>query len=96
MGYRIDYRPIKKIRGAQRQKTGVPALTCVCLLLFLLLVNAFWPDGADFLEKLVFSQHQNVTVDAMDRLVSDLQEGASLSAALDAFCSSLLSHDQSS
>ena len=94
MGYRIEYQPVKKIRGAQRQRTMTPALICICLLLFLLLVNSLWPKGADFLREYVFSESQKAAVIALDRLVSDLQEGASFSATIDAFCENIFSHAQ--
>ena len=70
MSYRIHYPSIRKIRGREGLRVRLPALTALCFLLFLVLVQSVWPEGRDFLKS------------ALDTMAAHLQKNASVMAAL--------------
>lgn len=86
MGYRVDYQPIKKVRGAEKRKSGIPALTALCLLVFLLLVNSCWPRGARVLRSLLLPGDAAVTVAALEDFAVELGAGDSFPGAFENFC----------
>lgn len=86
MGYRVDYLPIKKIRGREKRTSRVAALTGICFVLFCILVSSVWPQGADVLRGIVFPGNAAVTVAALDDFALELKSGEEWSSALEAFC----------
>lgn len=86
MGYRVDYQPVKKVRGVEKRTARGPALTALFLLTFLLLVNSTWPRGAEVLRGLLFSGDAAVTAAALDDLAAELRSGEELDSALESFC----------
>lgn len=70
MNYRIQYPPIRKMRGREGFKVRLPALTALCFLLFLVLVQTAWPDGRAYLRSV------------LDTMASHLRKDASVMAAL--------------
>ncbi len=92
MGYRIEYPPIRKLRGQERQRSREAALTGLVFLLFLALVCSFWPQGKEFLKGLVFSGNWSVTAGALEDMVTELGEGAPFLQALEGFCMDVVHH----
>lgn len=90
MAYRVDYQPIKKVRGAEKRRVPVPALIAMFFLAFVLLVNTAWPRGSQVLRRLVFSGDTAVTAAALEDMARDLGEGEALPDALEAFCKTIL------
>jgi len=86
MGYRIEYGPVKKVRGLERRCSRRAALTAMCLLLFSICVGCFWPKGADVMRNLLFSGDAAVTAAAMENLTEDLQAGEPVTDVLRDFC----------
>lgn len=86
MGYRVEYRPVKKVRRMEKRTVRLPALTALFFLLFLLLVNSIWPRGTEVLRGLAFSGDAAVTADALDVLAMELRAGEALPSALETFC----------
>lgn len=86
MGYRVDYQPVKKVRGAEKRTSKIPALTALFLVLFLLLVNGFWPRGAEVLKEVLIPGDPAVTVAALEDFATELKAGENLSGAWEAFC----------
>lgn len=86
MGYRVDYQPIRKVRGAEKRKARVTALTALCLVLFVLLVNSMWPRGAEVLRGMFFPGDAAVTVSALEDLAVELKAGEELTSAFETFC----------
>lgn len=91
MGYRIDYQPIKMIRNAEKRMAPIPAMTALFLVLFFLLVFAFWPQGAQLLREAFIPGNPDVTVAALETFAQELRFGESLSCAFEAFCRQILS-----
>ncbi len=86
MGYRVDYGPIKKVRGAEKVRTRVPALTVLFLMVFLLLVQLFWPQGAELLQHIFIPGDPKVTVAALETFAQELQQRTPLMDAFENFC----------
>lgn len=86
MGYRVDYQPIRKVRGVEKRTLSVPALTALCMLLFVLIVNIAWPRGKAVLNKLLFPGNAAVTVAALEDFTVELKSGEELSGAFETFC----------
>ena len=90
MGYRVEYQPLKKVRGVEKRTASVPVLTGLFLLLFLLLVNSTWPRGAEILQGLIFSGDTSVTAAALEELALELRAGEKLPSAFETFCRTVI------
>lgn len=90
MGYRIDYQPIKKVRGLEKRSCRRTALTFLSLLLFFLLTWGFWPEGRALLQEALIPGDNAVTVTALENLSNELSAGTELSQALEIFCMDIL------
>ncbi len=90
MGYRIEYDPVKKVRGMEKRVSGKAALTALCFLLFCILVCTFWPEGAQILRELVFSGDPAVTTAALEELTVELRAGLNVADSLRNFCLAIL------
>lgn len=90
MGYRIEYQPVKKLRGVEKRKSIAAALTAVCFLLFVLLTYCFWPDGIMVLRDCLLPGNAEVTASALENLTRDLKAGEPLGTSVAAFCQTIL------
>lgn len=89
MGYRIDYQPVKKVRDAEKRRSGSLPLTALCFLLFCLLVNWLDPVGAEVMRELLIPGDAAVTAAALDGFAEELKAGEELEDALKYFCQKL-------
>ena len=85
MGYRIQYRPIRKIRAAETRKARRAALTALCFLLFLILVNLFWPEGTAYIREILLPGDVTITTAAMEELAEELKRGEGVLSAVETF-----------
>ena len=85
MSYRIQYPPVRKLRGREGLRVRLPALTALCFLLFLLLVGLLWPEGTAWIR-------DSRPVAALDRFASELKQGEAVMTSLSDFFRSVL-HD---
>lgn len=90
MGYRIDYLPVKKIRGAERNRASLPCLTAICFLIFALLVNLYWPQGKIVLQRIFFPGNAAATAAALDSFADNMRLGESAHQALLTFCKAVI------
>lgn len=90
MGYRIEYQPVKKVRGIEKRTSKIPALTALFFLLFFFLVFSFWPDGAHILREILIPGDPDVTVMALETFAQDLRTGGTFSDAFEVFCRRIL------
>ncbi len=90
MGYRVVYEPVTQ---KQEQRFSVPKLTLLFFLLFLLLVNGFWPKGTDVLRQIVWPGDPEKTWQAMETMVQEMQCGAAFSDAAESFVQGLVLAD---
>lgn len=90
MGYRIEYQPIRKVRGVEKRTSRIAALTGSFFLGFLLLVNSVWSEGAEVMRGLLFSGDGAVTASAMEDFAIQLKAGKAFSNALETLCRTLM------
>ena len=90
MGYRIDYGPMKKVRGVEKRTSRLAALTGVFLLLFVITVCCAWPEGTAVLRDWLLPGDPVVTAAAMEELSDSLRTGESVFHALSDFCNRVL------
>lgn len=91
MSYRVEYEPTtgrKKAGG--RRGLGLPGLTALCFLLFVLLVHAFWPQGTEVLRQALWPGDSAVTRQAAETFVEALRGGEPFGAAAEGFCREIL------
>ena len=85
MSYRINYGSSHKKKGSPAGKIRLPALTALCFLVFLFLVNCFWPEGSAYLDGILASSRASASVMALDRFAEELCQGEPLVEAFFAF-----------
>lgn len=90
MSYRIQYPSPYAAPCKKQSKIRLPLLTVLCFLLFLFLVNTFWPRGAEYMGEKMAALRQSAAVMALDRLAEDLFRGEPLSTAFSEFCNGIL------
>ena len=75
MSYRIRYPVLRKIRRGESQRHGLPGLTALSFLFFLLLVRFFWPEGMAWIR-------ETVSLTGLDQAASGLCHGESVAASI--------------
>lgn len=78
MGYRIQYGPVRRIRQVEKRRSGVIALTGIFFLVFLIIVNLFWPQGIDVIRESLLSEESSLTVVAMEEISDIFARGDSI------------------
>ena len=92
MGYRIEYGE-KGSAKIKRISSGRPwRLTMVFLFAFLLGVKCFWEEGSHFLSQILLRALTGAEPDAIEVLLTNLEQGNSVSESLRLFCRGLLEH----
>ena len=86
MSYRIDYQPMKKVRGAEKRRSSVISLAAVLLILLAVLVSICWPEGRRILQTMIIPGDTAVTVSALETMAGDLKAGLPLAEAFRDFC----------
>lgn len=90
MGYRIDYGPVKKVRGLEKRTSRLAALTGLFFLLFVITVCCFWPEGVAELRQILLPGDPAVTTSAMEELADSLRTGEEIFDSLRTFCARIL------
>lgn len=91
MAYRIVYGPEPKKRtNPPLGQLRIQVLTAVFLLIFVLAVKYGWPEGTAALQRVLLPGEPSVTQQALEGMVSDLQEGEPLGEAFTAFCQQII------
>ena len=85
MSYRINYGSSHKKKGSPTAKIRLPALTALCFLVFLFLVNTLWPEGSAYLAGFLENRGASASVMALDRFTEELHHGEPLAEAFSAF-----------
>ena len=90
MGYRVDYGPVRKIRGMEKRFSRPAALTGLFFFAFLLLTAFQWPEGMRLLWDLVVPGDPAVTAAALEELTEELRAGESAAESLGLFLRRIL------
>ena len=91
MGYRIHYRSGEKKDRKLRSYSRLMVLIAVCFLIFLFLVEGFWPEGAERMKKMSLLSEEIIPVSAFHDLENGLRQGESLIKLWTAFCRNIVS-----
>ena len=95
MAYRIEYGPpIPEKYLNKENPLRLQVMTALCLLIFTLLVKAWFPAGTQTLQQLLLPGVPSVTQQALDALMSNIHSGESLGDACTTFCQQIIDHDQ--
>ena len=92
MSYRIEYQPMKWPGSRERGSLRRAALTGVFFLLYLLLVDAFWPQGRELLRELLIPGDPDVTMEAFGIFAHAIQSGSPFADAAEVFCRTIMGH----
>ena len=94
MSYRIVYGPEQKIPTRKDHRSlRIRLFSVLFLLLFMLAVKKYWPEGQSKLAELLLPGNPGVTQLALEDMVSDLGSGVPISDAFTAFCHQILLHE---
>ena len=90
MGYRIDYydQPKVTIHRSKHTSWRVLLATIGFFALFLLSVEHLWPEGRDFLGKVLLNGQDG----AFKQMVETFRAGEGVGKAVEAFCREVLSN----
>ena len=91
MGHRIHYQSENKKDRTLRNYSRLSVLIAACFLVFLLLVEMCWPEGAELIQtKNVFTEEM-IPVSALNDLENGLLSGESLVKSWTAFWREIVS-----
>lgn len=85
MSYCIDY-----YRKREKKQGRLTVLTIMSLFLFLLLVNARWPEGAELVRTMFRAAKDSTAVTALEGFAEELEVGAGVAQAFSEFFHVLL------
>ena len=91
MSYQIRYGRAEKPRILVWSRLRLPLLLSVSFLLFLIHVEALWPEGSAELQKLRAFNQEMLPVSALNELSGALHDGEGLFSALLQFWEKLIS-----
>lgn len=96
MAYHVAYGPPipERYQKKRYNPLRLQVMTAVCLLVFVLLVKAWFPVGTQKLQQLLLPGAPSVTQQALDELVTNIRSGDPLNAAFTAFCQHIIDHDE--
>lgn len=85
MAYRVDYADSKGQVTAQERWHFFRAVI-ICFFLFLILVQLFWPQGQEAIQKLLLPGATEAVWAAVDSFADQLQTGEPIGEALNTLC----------
>lgn len=89
MSYRIEYQPLKKVRGLEKRMARGPAVAALCLLLVLFWTLSMWPRVGQVIYGLILPDGA-VTAGALEAFAEDLGAGESVGEAFRGFCQQVM------
>ena len=93
MPYRVDYSWDSRYSVKKRESSFRPCfITLFFFALFLVSVRLFWPEGSAVLRDLVFDQDAQQVWAAFGIFASDMEQGSTLSQAVQALVNRLAAH----
>lgn len=93
MAYSIGYGPQRNERCEKRSGKRFMMLLLVFFLVFLLSVQLFSQDGAEFLRQMILPVGEE-TVEAFSTMVRSVEEGTPVPEAVTAFCQEVIALGQ--
>lgn len=93
MGYRITYNQLP-LRQKTTKRIGFRTMVAGCLLLFLLSVRLWWPEGRAVMEHFLLPAEIGDVQTVLTGVVEDIRNGDSLSEVVGAFCREIIADAQ--
>ena len=91
MGYRIEYGPERKqVENGRGASNRIRTMIAAWLLLFCLLVSAFWPKGSALLQNVLLPGEKTNSEAAFCHFVNNIRLGEPLGEAVSVFCRTVL------
>jgi hypothetical protein len=87
VGYRIEYGPVKKLRGVEKRISSVSSLIGLLLLLMILCFSQY---GSTVLKEVLIPGDPEITVAAFSDMTDQLCNGTELQEAILCFCVDIL------
>lgn len=84
MGYRIEYQRIKKLRHTAILRSRFLSLWAIIFTVFLISVYAFWPEGWNVIESILFPAVSTASI-WLDSVSNAVQNGVTSQEILDVF-----------
>ena len=95
MGYEIRYSPQVQHSGQRRSSfSRVWFLSAGFFLTFALVMPYLWPEGAEFLRRMIFPGDQQILGQAVEAMMAALNEGEGFATGLVVFCEQVISAGQ--
>lgn len=89
MGYRIEYESIGRIPRQQRKK-GTGVLFAAIVILLVLGAIAVKTVGLEWVQEVLLPGDPDVTAEALENMITGLQEGAGIIEAFKTFCKEIM------
>lgn len=93
MAYSIGYGPLRHETKKKWTRSRFFVLVVVFFVVFLLSVQLFSQEGADYLRRMILPV-ENDTVEAFSAMVEAVEEGTPISEAVTTFCREVIGHGQ--
>ena len=91
MAYRVEYAPLRKIRGMEQRRCGKAAFLGLCVMAVCFCICFCRPEGLETLRRLIFPGDTAVTAAALEELSVQLKAGAGITESLRNFCMQIIS-----
>ena len=82
MSYQITYEKERTRKQGKRRRSYVFPLTLVALMVFMLFVNAYWPEGQAVLRRYLLPGDPEAAVSAFNSFAQELKAGENFPDAL--------------
>lgn len=93
MAYSIGYGPQRNERCEKRSRKRFRMLLLVFFLVFLLSVQLFSQEGAEFLRRMILPVGEE-SVEAFSAMIQAVEDGTPIADAVTAFCREVIEHGQ--
>jgi hypothetical protein len=93
MAYSIGYGPQRNERCKKRSGKRFKVLALVFFLVFLLSVQLFSQEGAEFLRRMILPVGED-SVEAFSAMIQAVEDGTPIADAVTAFCREVIKHGQ--
>lgn len=93
MAYSIGYGPQRNERCEKRSGKRFRMLLLVFFLVFLLSVQLFSREGAEFLRRMILPVGEE-SVEAFSTMIQAVEDGTPIADAVTAFCREVIKHGQ--
>lgn len=91
MAYKIIYDSgEKKYEVYSQNPSRFPLMLAASLIGFSVLTFLFWPEGAQELKNILIPGNDAVTLQALESMKHNLQDGAKLTEAISSFCREII------